>query len=105
MKTVHTVPALFLLMIATAVAQPTGDTTKYQPVILNARACMRANSPPAYIAGIRDINDAYQYLLQRCYQRYQAELTQLGAADAAEGSFRNLIRDEWPAFMASLGYR
>jgi hypothetical protein len=76
---------------APTVAQPTGDTTKYQPAILNVRACIRGNAPPAHIAGIRDVNEAYLFFKDRCYVTFNTALTNLGAGDAAPGSFRLLV--------------
>jgi hypothetical protein len=85
-----------------AVGQPAGDTAKYQPTILSLRACIRANAPPAYIAGIRAYDEALRYLHDRCYQKFTAGLAALGAGDAAAGSFRLVVRDEWIAFLVHI---
>jgi hypothetical protein len=83
---------------APAVAHPTGDTAKYQPAISDARACIRGNAPPANIAGIRNLDEAFLLLKDRCYVSFDAALTKLGAGNAAPGSFRLLIREGWAAF-------
>lgn len=84
-------------------AQPAPDTAKFQTTILNLRACIRANAPPAYIAGIRSYDEAFQYFLGRCYSAFSNSLASLGASDAATGSFRLIVRDEWLAFRQHIG--
>jgi hypothetical protein len=102
--------AVFLVIAMAAfaaptVAQPTGDTAKYQPAILNVRACIRGNAPPAHIAGIRDVNEAYLFFKDRCYVSFDTALTKLGAGDAAPGSFRLLVQEEWAAFRVHINSR
>jgi hypothetical protein len=102
--------ALFLVaamaaFAAPAVAQPTSDTAKYQPAILNVRACIRENAPPAHIAGIRDVDEAYLFFKDRCYVSFETALTKLGAGDAAPGSFRLLVQEEWTAFRLHINSR
>lgn len=87
------------LLAGPAAAQPAGDTTKFQPTILNLRACIRANAPPAYLAEVRTHNDAFRYFLDRCYQPFSSDLATLGASDAATGSFRLIVGEEWSAFL------
>jgi hypothetical protein len=87
------------VLTSAAIAQSTGDTAKYQPTILNLRACIRANAPPAYVGGIRTLDDAFVFLRDRCFAAFSSGLTALGAADAATGSFRLVVRDEWVVFM------
>lgn len=99
---------LVIAMAASAaptVAQPTGDTEKYQPAILNVRACIRGNAPPAHIAGIRNIHEAYLFFKDRCYVSFVTALTKLGAGDAAPGSFRLLVQEEWAAFSIHINSR
>lgn len=79
------------------------DTAKYQPAILDLRACIRANAPPALIAGVRGIDEAFQYFRAPCYQPFDVKLTQLGAADASAGGFRLIVREEWDAFLIHTG--
>lgn len=87
-----------LVLTTAATAQPAPDTAKFQPTILNLRACIRANAPPAHIAGIRSYDEAFRYFLNRCYVPFSTSLASLGASDAATGSFRLIVREEWAAF-------
>lgn len=95
--------AVWLVVTTPAIAQPTGDTTKFQPAILNAMACIRANAPPAYVASIRSVVDAAAYFQARCLKQFSASLAENGAAEAAPGSFRLIVREEWAAFCAHVG--
>lgn len=96
--------ALALVAIAApASAQPAGDTGKFQPAILNLRGCIRANAPPAWIAEVRSYDQALKYFLGRCYPPFSGELARLGASDAATGSYRLIVRDEWSAFLVHVG--
>lgn len=95
-----------MVLIASSVsvaAQPTGDTAKFQPAILNLQACIRANAPPAHIAGVRSFEEAVTWLRPKCYGAFAIELETLGAGDATAGGFRHAVRVEWAAFRAHLG--
>lgn len=96
--------AAALALTTAAAAQPAPDTAKYQPAILDLRACIRSNEPPAHIAGIHTLQAATEYLRVRCYAPYSLKLTGLGAGDAAMGSFRLVVTEEWTQFMVHLGY-
>jgi hypothetical protein len=90
--------------VSNATAQPTGDTAKYQPVILDLRACIRANAPPAHIAGVRSMADALAYFQERCFAAFSSGLAKHGAGDAASGGFRLIASDEWDAFRRHVGF-
>lgn len=90
--------------VASASAQPLRDTEKYQPAVLELRACIRAKAPPAHIAGIHTMDQAIPYFSQRCLRNYKWRLTALDAGDAVSGSFRLIVREEWGAFLASMGF-
>lgn len=95
--------ALILALLAgSAAAQPTGGTAKFQPTILNLQACIRANAPPAHLAGVRSYDEAHRYFHERCYARFASDLVALGAGDAAAGSFRHILAQEWSAFSQHL---
>lgn len=96
---------MLVIVPSISMAQPAGDTAKFQPTILNLRACIRANAPPAQIAGIRAMDEAMQFFRDRCYAAFASGLAKLDASDAAPGSFRLLVREEWSAFSAHVGNR
>ena len=89
--------AIAMAVFATpTIAPPTGDTEKYQPAILNVRACIRGNAPPAHIAGIRDVNEAYLFFKERCYVSFDTALTKLGAGTPRPEAFDFLSKRNGP---------
>jgi hypothetical protein len=97
-RAIFSVIAMATMCSASALSQPSGDDGKFNPAILDLRACVRANAPPAYLEGTRTVEDAIAYLRPRCMGSFAIALEQLGAGDAAAGGFRVVVRDEWIAF-------
>jgi hypothetical protein len=96
--------ALVLFALAApASAQPADDTAKFQPAILNLRGCIRSSAPAAFIAEVRTYDQALSYFLGRCYPPFSEALARLNASDAATGSYRLIVREEWTAFRLHAG--
>jgi hypothetical protein len=96
------VAAVTVASIATA--QPAGDTAKFQPAIQEVRACLHSQVPAAYTSvDATRPSEVFEFLKAHCYPRYEAKITALGAGDAAFGSFRGIAREEWGAFLDSIG--
>lgn len=88
-----------------ASSQPARDTSKFQPAIQEVRACLHSQAPAAYVAvGYKQQPaEVFEFLKARCYPRFEAKISALGAADAAFGSFRLIANEEWAAFIAHMG--
>lgn len=95
--------ALMFVLVSPAAAQPAPETAKFQPAIQEVRACLHSQAPAAYIASEPGPPDAFEFLKARCYPRFEAQISALGAADAALGSFRMIANEEWVAFKSHMG--
>lgn len=98
----RTVGPILLALTLPALAQQPPDTTRFQPAIQEVRACLHSQAPGAYIASEPGPPTAFDFLKDRCYSRFQAKLSALGAGDAALGGFRLIANEEWAAFRAHM---
>lgn len=102
-RSIHGAALAASFLAGSASAQPAQDKAKFQPAIQEARACLHSQAPAAYIASEPGPLDIFGFLKARCYPRFEAKITALGAGDAAVGSFRLIANEEWAAFRAHIG--
>lgn len=95
---------IILVLLAGAAAAQPADTAKFQPAIQEARGCLHSSAPAAYVSvDHNQPSTVFEFLKARCYPRYEAKITALGAGDVAFGSFRGMATEEWAKFLDSIG--
>jgi hypothetical protein len=64
---------------------------KLNPVIQNARQCIRNNIASAYQSGVYGLEQATSFFMKRCFEPYSAAHHDLGFDDIAEPGFKLLV--------------
>jgi len=82
------------LTIDRDLAQDMANVQKLEPIVLQARACVRNNIPAAYQSGAYGSAQVTAFFKARCFGPYSAAFRQLGFSELADSGFAVLVTQE-----------
>lgn len=75
-------------------AKEIANVQRLEPIVAQARACIRSNIPTAYQSGVYGGDQAIAFFKARCFDPYSAAFRQLGFSELTDSGFNVLVIQE-----------